>query len=104
MFIIHHTDCGMLTFSNDDIRAKIKADLGDAAADKAAQVCNCRFMQQRQQQQQSFDNALVFMIHTAEPKTPCLFAVVLTDASHSCTRSAPSHSWTSFPSQICSRA
>lgn len=98
MFIIHHTDCGMLTFSNDDIRAKIKADLGDAAADKAAQVCKCRFMQQ--QQQQSLGNALVFMIHAAEPQTPCLFA----DASPSCTRSAPSHSWTSFPSQICSRA
>ena len=29
----------MLTFSNDDIRAKIKADLGNAAANKVAQVC-----------------------------------------------------------------
>lgn len=26
--IIHHTDCGMLTFSNEDLRKKIKADLG----------------------------------------------------------------------------
>src|SRR5260370_18448519 len=25
--VIHHTDCGMLTFSNDDLRAKIKQDL-----------------------------------------------------------------------------
>src|SRR5690242_7919620 len=25
--IIHHTDCGMLTFSNDDLRAKIRQDL-----------------------------------------------------------------------------
>ena len=25
--VIHHTDCGMLTFSNDDIHAKIKHDL-----------------------------------------------------------------------------
>jgi carbonic anhydrase len=25
--VIHHTDCGMLTFSNDDLRAKIKHDL-----------------------------------------------------------------------------
>ena len=41
VFIIRHTDWGMLTFSNDDIRAKIKADLGNAAADKVAQVCTC---------------------------------------------------------------
>ncbi len=26
--VIHHTDCGMLTFSNDDLTAKIKEDLG----------------------------------------------------------------------------
>lgn len=26
--IIHHTDCGMQTFSNEDLRAKIQADLG----------------------------------------------------------------------------
>lgn len=25
--VIHHTDCGMLTFSNDDLRAKIRQDL-----------------------------------------------------------------------------
>ena len=25
--VIYHTDCGMLTFSNDDLRAKIKQDL-----------------------------------------------------------------------------
>src|SRR5438105_3200304 len=25
--VIHHTDCGMLTFSNDDLRTKIKQDL-----------------------------------------------------------------------------
>src|SRR5579859_3731808 len=25
--VIHHTDCGMLTFSNEDLRAKIKQDL-----------------------------------------------------------------------------
>lgn len=25
--VVHHTDCGMLTFSNDDLRAKIKQDL-----------------------------------------------------------------------------
>ncbi len=28
--VIHHTDCGMLTFSNDDLRAKL-ADSGDAS-------------------------------------------------------------------------
>ncbi len=26
--IIHHTDCGMLTFQNEDLAAKIKEDLG----------------------------------------------------------------------------
>jgi carbonic anhydrase len=25
--VIHHTDCGMLTFSNEDLRAKLKQDL-----------------------------------------------------------------------------
>jgi carbonic anhydrase len=28
--VIHHTDCGMLTFTNDDLRAKL-ADAGDAS-------------------------------------------------------------------------
>ncbi len=26
--VIHHTDCGMLTFQNEDLRAKIREDLG----------------------------------------------------------------------------
>jgi carbonic anhydrase len=26
--VIHHTDCGMLTFSNRDLRQKVQADLG----------------------------------------------------------------------------
>ena len=31
--VIHHTGCGMLTFSNEDIRAKVRADLdADASA------------------------------------------------------------------------
>jgi carbonic anhydrase len=38
ILVIHHTDCGMLTFSNDDIRGVIKRDLGDAAAADAAQI------------------------------------------------------------------
>jgi carbonic anhydrase len=25
---VHHTDCGMLTFSNEDLTAKIREDLG----------------------------------------------------------------------------
>ncbi|KXZ54097.1 hypothetical protein GPECTOR_5g200 [Gonium pectorale] len=29
--VIHHTDCGMLTFTNDQIAAKIKEDLGTDA-------------------------------------------------------------------------
>ncbi|HEX9039057.1 MAG TPA: carbonic anhydrase [Ktedonobacterales bacterium] len=36
--VVHHTDCGMLTFTNDDIREKIQADLGDAAATAAGQT------------------------------------------------------------------
>ncbi len=28
--VIHHTDCGMLTFTNDDLRSKL-ADAGDAS-------------------------------------------------------------------------
>lgn len=35
VFIVHHTDCGMLTFNNDDIRQKIKQDLGDEAFEEA---------------------------------------------------------------------
>ncbi|MBA2274626.1 MAG: carbonic anhydrase [Actinobacteria bacterium] len=30
--VIHHTDCGMLTFSNDDLVAKIRDDLGADAS------------------------------------------------------------------------
>src|SRR6059036_3232980 len=30
--VIHHVDCGMLTFSNEQLRAKCKDDLGAAAA------------------------------------------------------------------------
>ena len=33
--MFHHTDCGMLTFTNDDIRAKVKAEEpGNAVAAK----------------------------------------------------------------------
>lgn len=31
VLVIHHTDCGMLTFSNEQIREKIHAELGDTA-------------------------------------------------------------------------
>jgi carbonic anhydrase len=30
--VIHHTDCGMLTFSNDDLRGKLAADTGKDAS------------------------------------------------------------------------
>lgn len=30
--VIHHTDCGMLTFSNADLRSKIKTELGADAS------------------------------------------------------------------------
>jgi carbonic anhydrase len=36
--VIHHTDCGMLTFSNDDIRQKLEADLGPEAGKIASQI------------------------------------------------------------------
>ena len=28
VMVIHHADCGMLTFSNDDLHAKVHEDLG----------------------------------------------------------------------------
>src|SRR2546425_4377691 len=31
--VIHHTDCGMLTFSNEDLRTKVKQELGANADD-----------------------------------------------------------------------
>lgn len=33
--VIHHTDCGMLTFSNEQIRNQIKRELGDDAYEVA---------------------------------------------------------------------
>ncbi|HEX9716323.1 MAG TPA: carbonic anhydrase [Actinomycetota bacterium] len=30
--VIHHTDCGMLTFSNEDLRGKLQADTGKDAS------------------------------------------------------------------------
>lgn len=31
VMVIHHTDCGMLTFSNEGLRAKVREDLGGEA-------------------------------------------------------------------------
>jgi carbonic anhydrase len=31
--VVHHTDCGMLTFSNDDLREKLRAETGEDASD-----------------------------------------------------------------------
>jgi carbonic anhydrase len=36
--VIHHTDCGMLTFHNDELRARIGRDLGPAAAQASEHV------------------------------------------------------------------
>ena len=33
VLVIHHTHCGMLTFSNDDLYAKVQEDLGTDASD-----------------------------------------------------------------------
>nr|WP_235401195.1 carbonic anhydrase [Rubrobacter aplysinae] len=30
--VIHHTDCGMMSFTNDDLRQKIRSDLGADAS------------------------------------------------------------------------
>jgi carbonic anhydrase len=32
VLVIHHTDCGMVTFSNDDLRAKLRSELGADAS------------------------------------------------------------------------
>jgi len=36
--VIHHTDCGMLTFTNEVIRAKLAEDLGPVAGSAAADL------------------------------------------------------------------
>jgi carbonic anhydrase len=36
--VIHHTDCGMLTFTNDVIRQKLGEDLGPEAGDTAREI------------------------------------------------------------------
>jgi carbonic anhydrase len=33
VLVIHHTDCGMLTFKNEDLYAKVQEDLGADASD-----------------------------------------------------------------------
>ena len=33
ILVIHHTDCGMLTFSNEDLRARVRRELGVSADD-----------------------------------------------------------------------
>jgi carbonic anhydrase len=33
VMVVQHTDCGMLTFTNDDLHAKVKEDLGADASD-----------------------------------------------------------------------
>ena len=38
ILVIHHTDCGMLTFNNEQIRARIQSDLGTAAHDAATHI------------------------------------------------------------------
>ena len=36
--VIHHTDCGMLTFTDDQIRQRLSESLGPAAAKAAAEI------------------------------------------------------------------
>src|SRR6266480_1166398 len=35
IIVIHHTDCGMLTFKNDDLYARIEDSLGEKAGQEA---------------------------------------------------------------------
>jgi carbonic anhydrase len=36
--VVHHTDCGMLTFTNDDIKRKIADELGPRAASASTEI------------------------------------------------------------------
>lgn len=36
--VIHHTDCGMLTFTNDDVRQRLTDNVGTAAGAEAAGI------------------------------------------------------------------
>jgi len=36
--VIHHTNCGMLTFQNEDIRSRLGANLGEEAGAVAAEI------------------------------------------------------------------
>ena len=36
--VIHHTDCGMLTFTNQDIRVRVRDELGDEAGRAAGKI------------------------------------------------------------------
>lgn len=38
ILVVHHTDCGMLTFSNEQIRDRIKQESGDAAGAAADHI------------------------------------------------------------------
>jgi carbonic anhydrase len=38
VMVIHHTDCGMLTFSNEGLRAKVRDELGAQAGEEVRAV------------------------------------------------------------------
>jgi len=38
ILVIHHTDCGMLTFSNEQLRERVGQDLGEAARQATEQI------------------------------------------------------------------
>lgn len=38
IFLVKHTDCGMLTFANSDIRAVVEKNLGASAGEKAREI------------------------------------------------------------------
>jgi carbonic anhydrase len=48
IYVIHHTDCGMVTFKNEDIRALLKERLGAAAGEAADAIDFLPFPELRQ--------------------------------------------------------
>lgn len=38
ILLVKHTDCGMLTFANSDIRAVVEKNLGASAGEKAREI------------------------------------------------------------------
>ncbi|KAK8017210.1 hypothetical protein PG991_008286 [Apiospora marii] len=62
ILVVKHTDCGMLTFTNDDIRATIKDNLGPAAT---VELATLDFLPFPEVEQAVRDDLAFFREHTA---------------------------------------